>query len=837
MTTSPDSVTYPASINEIVGPTEAAPWEATLRPTNPWQGLFGFDTVSDRFEFYDGTSWKHPLFIEGGTITGNLRVDGTLGVGGATTLDSTLAVAGNFAIATNKFTVTASSGNTAVGGTLVVTGAGTVNNLFRLNPGTLSITGAYSAAASPFDFRFGMADVPVASLPGTQRTIMQTIISPDLLDSTGGQTLSANLITSWTDYWYLGAFNQPVATSWDGGRTLRRFEITDRSPPRSATDGPPGTFGTTAPALNVLLSSAILRNYRGGNAPEEGHARGNTFVYYGQVRHIAEDTANGTTGARNLHNSRLMELAWFSGERTSAMIGAGITLQVEATDGVLPPYGFTAYGFKKNAQDAPGWRIGFGHSGHGLGGMDRLRGALVAYYAGVTDYQPKLRDGVNIFDLEFSGRAMAWPGGDISGGLHSAVDTGRLRVGTSYLTPTTTGASLRVAGYVGQPVEYVFTDGVDFTQTNPIIEVVNNMIGEDDYGGVYRFTQADTATNTFGACQVLTRAVYDGGSPPASVDIYLRSSSGGRVEYTSSEASTETTHYTQLTASITDFYVGRYLRYMSGDAEGESQIITAYDASTGVLTTTPFSVVPSGSVQLIVSPTFILAFPTTENTVLNGWQYTLNGGTGTVTKQGTGPSDPRRMQVIGDGTNAAAGDQEVAFSSADDGAVEISGYGNYTIKIGSTRGGDDYLNEVIVAPVGSETEYIVHSYTFYATSTAVHIRIENTATDVAAVRTVKLAQGAGTIVNYVRAAVETAPLTVTQSWTERNALSIQPDGGGTTFGGEIEMGTAGPTITTGAGVPAATEPVGSMYLRTGGGVGTTLYVSQGAGTWNAVAGV
>jgi hypothetical protein len=49
--------------------------------------------------------------------------------------------------------------------------------------------------------------------------------------------------------------------------------------------------------------------------------------------------------------------------------------------------------------------------------------------------------------------------------------------------------------------------------------------------------------------------------------------------------------------------------------------------------------------------------------------------------------------------------------------------------------------------------------------------------------------------------------------------------------------TANPDWTSGAGVPAATKPVGSLYSRTGGGVGTTLYVSRGGGTWLAVAGV
>lgn len=53
----------------------------------------------------------------------------------------------------------------------------------------------------------------------------------------------------------------------------------------------------------------------------------------------------------------------------------------------------------------------------------------------------------------------------------------------------------------------------------------------------------------------------------------------------------------------------------------------------------------------------------------------------------------------------------------------------------------------------------------------------------------------------------------------------------------VEIGTGGPDITSGAGVPGATKPVGSLYLRTGGGIGTTLYVSAGGGVWNGVAGV
>jgi hypothetical protein len=53
------------------------------------------------------------------------------------------------------------------------------------------------------------------------------------------------------------------------------------------------------------------------------------------------------------------------------------------------------------------------------------------------------------------------------------------------------------------------------------------------------------------------------------------------------------------------------------------------------------------------------------------------------------------------------------------------------------------------------------------------------------------------------------------------------------------IGSGQVSLTQGTGVPSATQPQGSLYFRTGGGgsVGATLYVSQGGGTWHAVAGV
>lgn len=47
----------------------------------------------------------------------------------------------------------------------------------------------------------------------------------------------------------------------------------------------------------------------------------------------------------------------------------------------------------------------------------------------------------------------------------------------------------------------------------------------------------------------------------------------------------------------------------------------------------------------------------------------------------------------------------------------------------------------------------------------------------------------------------------------------------------------GQSITGGGAAPTATEPVGSLYMCSGGALGSRLYVSQGGGTWLPVPGV
>jgi hypothetical protein len=87
--------------------------------------------------------------------------------------------------------------------------------------------------------------------------------------------------------------------------------------------------------------------------------------------------------------------------------------------------------------------------------------------------------------------------------------------------------------------------------------------------------------------------------------------------------------------------------------------------------------------------------------------------------------------------------------------------------------------------------------------------------------------GAG---STVRQALLQVTMTATQAPLLLNA-------GSSTQVDSLTVTAAGPTIRSGTGAASGTQPRGSQWLRTDGGVGSTLYVSQGGGTWNAVAGV
>jgi hypothetical protein len=78
---------------------------------------------------------------------------------------------------------------------------------------------------------------------------------------------------------------------------------------------------------------------------------------------------------------------------------------------------------------------------------------------------------------------------------------------------------------------------------------------------------------------------------------------------------------------------------------------------------------------------------------------------------------------------------------------------------------------------------------------------------------------------------------VTFSASAFKSTGFDVNGTGVTTVASAIIGASGPTIRSGTGAASGTQPKGSIWMRTDGGVGTTMYVSQGGGTWNAVAGV
>ncbi len=65
----------------------------------------------------------------------------------------------------------------------------------------------------------------------------------------------------------------------------------------------------------------------------------------------------------------------------------------------------------------------------------------------------------------------------------------------------------------------------------------------------------------------------------------------------------------------------------------------------------------------------------------------------------------------------------------------------------------------------------------------------------------------------------------------RSSRRVTISNAATTAG--IELGSSGPTITTGTGAPSHSAPNGSIYLRQDGTAATTLYIRAG-GAWSAL---
>lgn len=190
--------------------------------------------------------------LNSASITNNASVGGTLGVTGATTLSSTLGVTGaatlsdnlavakDFSVATDKFTVAYATGNTAVAGTLGVTGAITGSSSLTAQAATLAsaaIAGALSAGTST------LGNTTVGTLGASGAASLSSTLAV-----TGAATLSSTLgVTGAT------TLSDTLAVAGNFAVATNKFSV-------DAQNGNTVVAGTLGAGASTLSSASITNN-------------------------------------------------------------------------------------------------------------------------------------------------------------------------------------------------------------------------------------------------------------------------------------------------------------------------------------------------------------------------------------------------------------------------------------------------------------------------------------------------------------------------------------------------------------------------------------------------
>lgn len=685
----------------------------------------------------------------------NITVNGTTLISGAATLSSTLSVTGAVTLAS----------------TLNVTGATTLKKTYTVL-GNYELTGAYSNATAPWLQSItllppsDLSTAPTAS--PRDLTYMSVEADTSVVYTDATRARYGNLVTI-RHLHNLGAVGGVVANSWAGSRVLSKHTQTTRNHPREYND--PTATPASFPSIINAWREQVFSYSMGGTTPFLIGSKGRSQVYYGKIL-LAGGT--GLTGGSNMAANIQYEAEWQSTGRGSARAGAGIRMNVLDVSGAAPPEGFIAYGGTRGKSTSPGWMTFLAAGVNTPSPVDPYNGDFVRAGASFVDRSPLMRRGVDISDITFSEEAVRWPGGDISGGARGAYDTGRMRVGPLYLRGNASGGVIDAAGYVGQAVGSTFTGGnlsgalnVAFGYTAPLLE--------DDYGGLYRGVLDANGLNLASVITLIPpMADGSGGAPSSTVTIRVRDEFGSTLRFVVTDTATTTSIPTNLSITIDDYFsdYGPWeLEFLTGAAAGEVRAVTGYDAATGTLTTNAFSTVPTATLNLITNGGFASPFPTTENTILNGWEYTLNTGSGSVSVT-TGI-----CQIVGDGTNYAALDQEITVVDATVYYIIVYHKQRFTLEVGTTRGGGDILAPVMVPYTNTDDEYQYSEIQFTAVGTSAHLRFENADLVPVLLDFIQCGASGDALTSGIQARLCYPAATITQAWTARSALSIQPSGG------------------------------------------------------------
>jgi hypothetical protein len=752
-------------------------------------GLTAGATIDTGFRV-NNITWNKALFDGRGGTQGASAHTLWLNTNQSIGLDTTGTLgAANTKISSNGTTIT-------VTGAAMITDAltsaiSTTSKILYVGAGAQSLTGNYTNPAAPFAISMTLPRVNVDPPLGA-RDIMRITSANDVAypqpngNQAGSLTLLDVLMQS-------GVQGGAVADSWGGSRVVAKFTWADVGAPVESLEGPGQFPGRPGPGSTATWSTVRMRHNRGGTAAEHGYARGGTLVDYAMVS-LETHTATNSKPT-NYINTRLYEGGLMMASGTSTKVYIGHTLQVVSMAGTVPVEHFGAYNSWKKGSAIHGFRTVYGLGNIGYAGVDPLQGAAFSFWASHADPYPTAKFGMDLKDVYFRGAAITWAGGDISGGEHSTVGTGRIRVGNGFIVPTSTGLQINAVGYVGRASgTYLSKAGGTIVNANPGMPGRNKSIGDDAYGGTYLFLGWDADTNEFATARVINPPVVQGSAPVGNIEVKLRANSAARVEYMATGTATTTSHPAELTASIEDFYVGRRLTYETGVCAGESRAITAWDPDTRILTTDAFTTSPTASVNVVTNSAFASAIPTVYSTLIsqttvNSWQITKNGGTGTVQRV-TGPT---YVILTGDGTNAAGITQNITLPANTDAQLYVTGAGSYRIKIGSAWGESDLLDEEVEGIEPDEDDNVQYAFQdvrFHTGSvTSIWITIENhriRPVNIRNLRCADLVSGLSMLFG-VRAVVEAQPLTVTQVWTQRNLLELQSDGGPASFGGTLNV--------------------------------------------------
>jgi hypothetical protein len=715
----------------------------------------------------------------------NITVNGTALISGAATLSSTLNV----------------TGAATLSSTLNVTGDTTLKKTYTVL-GNYQLTGAYSNATAPWLQSITLQSPPDLSTAPTAspRDLTYMVVSADtaVVYTDATRARYGNLVTI-RHLHNLGATDVSAANSWAGSRVLSKHTQSVRNHPREYLD-PTASSDSTPAMINGWREQLLTFSY-GGTAPFSGYAKGRSIVRYGK---IVQTGGTGLTGGSNFLSSTQQESEWISTGRASSRRGTGYRMSILSMEGVTPPEGFAAFAGTRSLGEQPGWTVFLQQGVDARIGVDPYVGNFIAARANLAERTPRMQRGFDIADITFGKNAMQWLGGHIAGGERTSNASGTLRVGPVFYRGDASGGVIDAAGYIGQPVGYSF-DGAELVFGNLDIPFgFTAPIFDDDYGGVYRGVLAtDRRSLTSVITLIPPMADGSGGAPSATVYLTLRAEFGGAMRFAVSKTATTTSIPTNISVTTDDFFVDNgpwELSFVTGACAGETQTVTGYTAADGTLTTTAFTTSPTATVNLITNPSFTLAFPTTANTILNGWQWTVNGGTGTVTQSGG------VCTIVSDGTNAADLDQQIVVVDTSFFFLIIKHKAEFNLKVGTTRGGTEMLNTV-VPYTDPDDEYQTSEIPFTAIGTAAHVRIENTSLSPVYLESVLCGGSTDPIVAGVQAILRVPKAQITQTWTARSALSIQPTGGAIKLSG-VQSSTS---YANDAAAAAGGVAVGQVY--------------------------